>query len=124
MSYINTLYVHSLFGTFMQQDVDEINIEQAIDLVKSNKSVFVWIGGWTNPPLAELLQVDKGKVIEANPFELMDMEKYPKELQSYERPIFVCHHGQASYELVKELASMNIKGYSLAGGAEAVKTRA
>ena len=80
MSYINTLYVHSLFGTFMQQDVDEINIEQAIDLVKSNKSVFVWIGGWTNPPLAELLQVDKGKVIEANPFELMDMEKYPKEL--------------------------------------------
>lgn len=105
-------------------DVDEIDVNKAKELVKNNQSVFVWIGGWTNTPLADLLEIDRSKVVEANPFELMSKETYPQELRGYEKPIFVCHHGIASYELVKELASENIKGYSLVGGIEGIKGRA
>jgi hypothetical protein len=105
-------------------DKDEIELGQAIELVNANKSVFVWIGGWTNTPLSDLLEIDKSKVVEANPFEIMDKEKYPKELLKYEKPIFVCHHGIASYELVKELAASKIDGYSLSGGIEGIKSRA
>ena len=107
-----------------QLDKDEIELEQAIELVNANKSVFVWIGGWTDTPLPELLEVEKSKVVEANPFEIMDKETYPKELLKYEKPIFVCHHGIASYELVKELATSKIEGYSLSGGIEGIKSRA
>lgn len=108
----------------MQETVDEIGVEEAMNLVNSDKSVFVWIGGWTNTPLAELLQIDGKKVIDVNPYQVLDKESYPSELKQYDRPIFVCHHGIASYELVKELSTMDIKGYSLMGGIEALKSRA
>ncbi|MCL5429904.1 MAG: hypothetical protein M1504_00315 [Candidatus Marsarchaeota archaeon] len=103
-------------------DSKQLELDQAIDLVKSNKSIFVWIGGYVDTPVSKILNVEADKVIEANPFTLMDKETYPKELLNYE-PIIVCHHGLASYELAKELDSMNIKGYSLMGGVESIKTR-
>jgi rhodanese-related sulfurtransferase len=106
------------------KDPDEIELGDALYLVKSNKSIFVWIGGRTNAPLYELLEIDKDKVIDVNPYLIIDKDSYPKELLNYERPIFVCHHGIASYELVKELANNDIKGYSLAGGIEGIKGRA
>ncbi|MFI5412943.1 MAG: hypothetical protein ACHQX1_03555, partial [Candidatus Micrarchaeales archaeon] len=112
------------FSMASEKDVDEIELKDALELVKSNKSVFVWIVGWTNTPLADLLEIDSSKVISANPFVIMDKETYPSELSNYERPIFVCHHGISSFELVKELANENIKGYSLVGGIEAIKSRA
>lgn len=105
----------------MPLDEDEIELRDALKLVNSNKSVFVWIGGWTNTPLHQLLEIDKSKVMDANPYELMEKDSYPKELKQYERPIFVCHHGISSYELVKELSTNDIKGYSLFGGTEGIK---
>ncbi len=105
----------------MQLDADEIELKDALNLVNSNKSIFVWIGGWTNTPINELLEIDRKKVMDANPYELMEKESYPKELKQYDRPIFVCHHGISSYELVKELSNSDIKGYSLFGGIEAIK---
>ena len=107
----------------LENDAEEIGIDDALSLVKSNKSVFVWIGGWTNTPLSELLEIGQEKVINANPYELMDKETYPQQLREVEKPIFVCHHGIASYELVKELESEGIRGYSLAGGIEGIKAR-
>ncbi len=122
---INSLQEKLFAGNLMENNAaDEIDLQKAIELVNGNKSVFVWIGGWTNTPLADLLEIDRSKVVEANPFELMSKETYPEQLRGYEKPIFVCHHGIASYELVKELASENIKGYSLAGGIEKIKDRA
>lgn len=98
---------------------DEIDVGRALALVNSGKSIFVWIGGWTTTPLADLLEIDGDKVIEANPFDLM--ENYPEELKGYERPIFVCHHGVSSYDLISELKEIGVKGYSLAGGIEEIK---
>lgn len=95
-----------------------------MELVKSDKSIFVWIGGWSSVQLADLLEIDGKKVVDVNPYEILDKENYPKELRSYDSPIFVCHHGVASYELVRELESMNIKGLSLVGGIEGIKGRA
>lgn len=72
-------------------------------------------------PLADLLEIDGNKVIEANPFDLI--ENYPEELKGYDKPIFVCHHGVASYEIINELKEKGIEGYSLAGGIEEIKRR-
>ncbi len=105
-------------------DAAEIDLKEALNLVNTNKSIFVWIGGWSNVPLADLLQIDGNKVIDVNPYEILDKENYPKALREYEKPIFVCHHGIASYELVKELENSSIKGYSLIGGIEGIKSRA
>ncbi len=105
----------------MELDADEIGLKDALNLVNTNKSIFVWIGGWTSTPLSDLLEIGKDKVVDANPYELMEKESYPKELKQYDRPIFVCHHGISSYELVKELSNNNIKGYSLSGGTEAIR---
>jgi rhodanese-related sulfurtransferase len=105
----------------MELDADEIELKDALNLVNSDKSIFVWIGGWTNTPLSELLGIESKKVLDANPYALMEKETYPSELKQYDRPIFVCHHGISSYELVKELSNNNIKGYSLFGGMEAIK---
>lgn len=107
-------------GVFLE---DEIELETALDLVRSGKSVFVWIGGWTNTPLAELLELDEKNVVAVEPYELLDSDRYPKELLKYDRPVFVCHHGISSYELVKALGAMGVKGYSLAGGIEGIKQR-
>ena len=100
---------------------DEIDVSRALALVKAGKSIFVWIGGWATTPLADLLEIDGDKVVEANPFDLM--ENYPEELKSYDKPIFVCHHGIASYEVINELKEKGINGYSLAGGIEEIKKR-
>lgn len=101
----------------------EIALEDAIELVEANKSIFVWIGGWTNTPLADLLGIDHSKVIDKNPFSLIDRDSYPEELKMYEAPIFVCHHGVTSFQIVKELEKEGIKGYSLADGIEGIKSR-
>jgi len=103
------------------KDTDEIELKEAMELVNSNRSIFVWIGGYTTTPLADLLEIDGSKVVEESPFELLDRAAYPDVLKRYERPIFVCNHGITSYELVKELANMGIKAYSLAGGIEGIK---
>ncbi len=108
----------------MQSDVEEINIEKAVELVNSDKSIFVWIGGPTDTPLAELLKIDDRKVVDANPFDLLSNDTYPKQLLSYKKPIFVCHHGLASYELLRELTKNNVGGYSLEGGIAAIRNRA
>jgi rhodanese-related sulfurtransferase len=108
-------------GDFIEKDAYEIDLQDALKLVNSDKSVFVWIGGWTSTPLNELLEIDRSKVMDANPYELLERENYPKELEKYERPIFVCHHGISSYELVRELENNNIKAYSLFGGTEGIK---
>ncbi len=103
---------------------DEIELAAALELVNSGKSIFVWIGGWTTTPLASLLGIDKSKVIDESPFKLiLDEKEYPEELKRYERPIFVCEHGNTSYDLVKELSVRGIKGYSLKGGSEGIKDR-
>ena len=108
-----------------EKETDEIELADAISLVNSNKSVFVWIGGGTDTPLSDLLEVSREKVIDAEAYDLMDKDKYPQRLREVEKPIFVCHHGVASYVLVKQLeSSMNIKGYSLVGGIEGIKSRA
>ncbi len=99
----------------------EIDLQRALELVNTDKSVFVWIGGWSNVPLADLLNIDGSKVIDVDPFIILDKENYPKELLEYDAPVFVCHHGIASYELVKELENNDIKGYSLVGGIEGIK---
>ena len=107
-----------------EKDPDEIELREALELVNSGKSIFVWIGGWTTTPLAGLLGIDESKVMEASPFQLiLDNKSYPEELKKYDRPIFVCQHGLSSYDLVKELATMGIKAYSLKGGVEGIKGR-
>ena len=102
--------------------VDEIELKDALELVNSGKSIFVWIGGWTTTPLAELLEIDRSKVVDESPFKLiLDEKEYPEELKRYERPIFVCEHGVSSYELVKELSTRGIKSYSLKGGMAGIR---
>ncbi|MCL4379723.1 MAG: hypothetical protein M1160_03870 [Candidatus Marsarchaeota archaeon] len=100
----------------------EIELGEALELVKSGRSIFVWIGGWTTTPLAELLGIDDRMIINESPFKLiLDEKEYPEELKRYDRPIFVCEHGISSYELVKELESRGIRGYSLTGGMAGIK---
>jgi rhodanese-related sulfurtransferase len=107
-----------------EKDPDEIGLGEALDLVNSGKSIFVWVGGWTTTPLADLLGIDESKVVSESPFKLiLDSKEYPEELKKYDRPIFVCEHGVSSYDLVKELSTMGIKGYSLKGGMEGIKGR-
>ena len=107
-----------------ENEANEIELKEALDLVNSGKSIFVWIGGWTTTPLADLLEIDPGKVVDESPFKLiLDEKEYPEELKRYERPIFVCQHGNTSYDLVMELAGRGIRGYSLRGGSEGIKGR-
>ncbi len=107
-----------------KKDPDEIELKEALELVNSGKSIFVWIGGWTTTPLADLLDIDSSKVVEASPFQMiLDSKSYPEELKKYERPIFVCEHGISSYDLVKELSDSGIKGYSLIGGMAGILER-
>ncbi len=107
-----------------RKDPDEIGLKEALELVNSGKSIFVWIGGWTTTPLADLLDIDPSKVVNESPFKLLlDNKSYPEELKKFERPIFVCEHGNSSLDLVKELSTMGIKGYSLAKGIEGIKQR-
>ncbi len=103
---------------------DEIDLNHALELVRAGKSIFVWIGGFTKTPLAKLLGLDDGKVVDAEPYALLDRDAYPSSLRTYAKPIFVCHHGVTSHKVVKELGKLGIEGYSLAGGIEGIKGHA
>ena len=102
---------------------DEIGINDALALVNGGKSIFVWMGGPTPTPLYQLLGIESSKVLSVEPYELVDKETYPKALERFERPIFVCHHGISSCDVVEHIRSFGKSGYSLGGGLEGLKRR-
>ncbi|MCL4383760.1 MAG: hypothetical protein M1168_01310 [Candidatus Marsarchaeota archaeon] len=98
------------------EEIKEIDLSQAFEIVNKNKTKFVWLGTENVNQIAGLMNLNSDKIIQLSPMELINTNE--KELiNSLQGHVFVCYHGNTSKIVAKILKSKHgVEAFSLKGG--------
>jgi rhodanese-related sulfurtransferase len=99
----------------MPDQTKDLDLDSALRIIKENKTRMVWLGREPLDYICELLQVDKGVFIYADPNEMLEMKR--NVAMKFKKHVFVCYHGVTSDYVARLLKNKyGVDAYSLRGG--------
>jgi len=97
----------------------ELYLEDALSFVKEKGTKLVWIGKEPTEYISQLLDLEPGVLVNADPNKLLHIEQ--KDAAAYKDHIFVCYHGVSSKYVAEMLdEEYKLESGSLKGGVTAI----